>query len=78
MTAMGRGNRTAVPAEIDVERLQTLLEAGVQLVEVLPAEEFAEAHLPGATSVPLKQLDRETTSALDKNDPVVVYCWDSR
>lgn len=50
---------------------------GVQLVEVLPAEEYEEDHLPGALSIPLTRLDRETASVLDAPEPVVVYCWDS-
>jgi rhodanese-related sulfurtransferase len=46
-------------------------------VEVLPPEEYAEEHLPGAVSIPLRQLDASTTSSLDKRRAVVVYCWDS-
>jgi len=61
---------------IDYPRLRELLDAGAQLVEVLPAEEYAEAHLPGAINIPLKALDAESTSTLDKSEPVVVYCWD--
>jgi phage shock protein E len=67
-----------MPNAVDVEGLRRLLEGGAQLVEVLPAEEFEEIHLPGAINIPLKKLDREATSALDKSGPVVVYCWDSR
>jgi rhodanese-related sulfurtransferase len=48
----------------------------VQLVEVLPEQEYGEAHLPGAVNIPLKQLDADTTAVLDKARPVVVYCWD--
>jgi rhodanese-related sulfurtransferase len=54
-----------------------LLDAGAQLVEVLPDEEYAEEHLPGAINLPLKKLDADTTAELDKHKPVVVYCWDS-
>jgi len=61
---------------IDYAELRGLLDAGAQLVEVLPAEEYAEEHLPGAISIPLKELDAETTAALDKREPVIVYCWD--
>ena len=45
-------------------------------MEVLPPEEYEEQHLPGAVSIPLKQLDAGTTASLDKANPVVVYCWD--
>jgi len=53
-----------------------MVEAGAQLVEVLPAEEYAEEHLPGAISLPLRRIDSEASSMLDKNRAVIVYCWD--
>jgi rhodanese-related sulfurtransferase len=56
--------------------LRRLLDEGAQLVEVLPAEEYAEMHLPGAVNIPLKTLDAGTTTGLDRARPVVVYCWD--
>ena len=61
---------------IDRETVQEMLKQGAQLVEVLPAREYAEDHLPGAVSHPLKQLDQEA-GQLDPNRPVIVYCWDS-
>jgi rhodanese-related sulfurtransferase len=57
-------------------RLRELLDAGAQLVEVLPAPEYAEAHLPGAINIPLKTLDADSTAQLDKTKAVVVYCHD--
>jgi rhodanese-related sulfurtransferase len=62
---------------IDLAQLQELLEGGGQLVEVLPAAEYADEHLPGAISLPLKQLDATTAAQLDPARPVIVYCWDS-
>lgn len=61
---------------IDLKHLQELLADGAQLIEVLPRPEFDEEHLPGAVSLPLKELDATTTSTLDRTRPVVVYCWD--
>ena len=61
---------------IDLAQLQGLLEGGAQLVEVLPAAEYADEHLPGAISLPLKQLDATTAARLDPARPVIVYCWD--
>jgi rhodanese-related sulfurtransferase len=71
--------RTDVPGPtgIDRHRLRELLEDGAQLVEVLPADEYAEEHLPAALNIPLKQLDANTASQLDSSRPVVVYCWDA-
>jgi rhodanese-related sulfurtransferase len=61
---------------IDLKRLQELLADGAQLIEVLPRAEYAEEHLPGAISLPLKELDATTATTLDRTRPVVVYCWD--
>jgi len=65
-----------MPRRIELPELQELLRQGAQLVEVLPREEYEDQHLPGALSIPLKQLTREAASRLDPKQPVVVYCWD--
>jgi rhodanese-related sulfurtransferase len=57
-------------------RLRALLDEDAQLVEVLPAEEYEEEHLPGAINIPLKELDAESTAQLDKSVSTIVYCWD--
>ena len=61
---------------IDLAQLRGLIASGAQIVEVLPSEEYEELHLPGAISLPLKQLDAETAKQLDPGRDVVVYCWD--
>ena len=62
---------------IDIDALRSLLDRGdVQLVEVLPAEEYEEEHLPGAINLPLKKLNADSARALDRGTAVVVYCWD--
>ena len=61
---------------IDRGRLQALVEGGAQLVEVLPAEEYRDDHLPGALSIPLTELDAGSAATLDRGRPLVVYCWD--
>jgi rhodanese-related sulfurtransferase len=61
---------------IENGRLRELIDAGAQLVEVLPAAEYEQEHLPGAINIPLKELDGRSTAVLDKQNPVVVYCWD--
>ena len=65
-----------MPTTIDWRQTQELLAAGAQLVEVLPAGEYAEAHLPAAINIPLKELDRARVAQLDPARPVIVYCWD--
>jgi rhodanese-related sulfurtransferase len=61
---------------IDRATVQDMARRGAQLVEVLPAKEYAEDHLPGAVSHPLRQLDEEAVQ-IDRQRPVIVYCWDS-
>jgi rhodanese-related sulfurtransferase len=61
---------------IDLAGLRRLIASGAQLVEVLPAEEYHELHLPGAINIPLKQLDAKSTQQLDPGRDSVVYCWD--
>ena len=65
-----------MPTRIELAQLQELLDGGAQLVEVLPAAEYVEEHLPGAVSLPLKELDATSAARLDRTRPVVVYCWD--
>jgi rhodanese-related sulfurtransferase len=57
--------------------LKRILDAGAQLVDVLPEQEHHEERLPGAINIPLKKLDAETTADLDKRKAIVVYCWDA-
>ena len=65
-----------MPRNVDREELQRLVEAGAQLVEVLPKEEYEDEHLPGAINIPLRKIDREARERLDPGRPVIVYCWD--
>ncbi|HTU85408.1 MAG TPA: rhodanese-like domain-containing protein [Solirubrobacteraceae bacterium] len=62
--------------EIGLDRLREMLDAGAQLVEVLPPEDYAPAHIPGAINLPLITLDEDSASVLDRSRPVIVYCWD--
>jgi rhodanese-related sulfurtransferase len=66
-----------MPIRIDLAQLQELLDGGGQLVEVPPAAEYTDEHLPGAINLPLKQLDATTAAQQDPARPVIVYCWDS-
>lgn len=65
-----------MPQQIEIDEIRQLLADGARLVEVLPPAEFEEEHLPGAINIPLKQLTEQATAPLDKDRPVVVYCWD--
>lgn len=65
-----------MPTPVRRDRLRELLDAGAQLVEVLPATEYDDEHLPGARNIPLKRLTAQSAGVLDRAQPVVVYCWD--
>jgi rhodanese-related sulfurtransferase len=43
-----------MPGRIDLDGLRELLARGAQLVEVLPAAEYTDEHLPGAINLPSK------------------------
>ena len=63
-----------MPIPIRRDEVQRLIrEEAAQLVEVLPPPEYEGEHIEGAINIPLKELDRETTSGLDKDRPVIVY-----
>jgi rhodanese-related sulfurtransferase len=65
-----------MPTEITRGDVKRLLDRGAQLVDVLPRQEYQDSHLPGAISIPLKELSAGTTSRLSKDRPVIVYCYD--
>lgn len=67
-----------MPVSIDLDRLQQLIQEGAQLVETLPAGAYRKLHLPGAVNVPTETLNRETTASLDRERPIVVYCYDTQ
>ena len=63
-----------MPIPIRRDEVQRLVrEEAAQLVEVLPPPEYEGEHIEGAINIPLKELDGETTSGLDKDRPVIVY-----
>ena len=66
-----------MPTELDLDGLQRLLkDRDVQLIEVLPQNEYDEEHLPGSISIPLKSMSADGAADLDESRPAVVYCWD--
>ena len=67
----------SMPKTIGREDVRRLLAAGGQIVDVLPPEEYAHAHIAGAMSLPLKELTPGLARArLDPARPIVVYCYD--
>ena len=67
-----------MPQEISREELRRLVaDETAQLVEVLPASEYREDHLPGALNLPLRRLESDARAVLTPARPVIVYCWDT-
>lgn len=65
-----------MPESVSRDEVQTLVQNGALLIEVLGPKEYQEAHLPGAINIPLAKLNREATAQLVWEKPVVVYCHD--
>ena len=65
---------TRVIDRAEVRRL--LASEQAQLLEVLPREDFESEHIPGAVSLPLKELDGRAAEGLDRQRPLIVYCDD--
>ncbi len=66
-----------MPTVVDRTVVQKLVvDRSAQLVEVLPEKEYEAEHLPGAISIPLGTLNRESVRQLDPGRPIVVYCYD--
>ncbi len=59
---------------IDRKALLTRVRSGdVTVLDVRPGEEYKAGHIPGALSIPLKELERRL-SDLPRNRDVVAYC----
>jgi rhodanese-related sulfurtransferase len=60
-------------AEIRVEELKPLSDAGAVVVDVRMPDEYAEAHLPGALLIPLPEIP-ERHDEIPAADTVYVIC----
>ncbi len=65
-----RGALEAVDQEVLVGRV---LRGEVTLLDVRPVEEYAAGHIPGAVSLPLRELDHRL-AGLPKRRQIVAYC----
>jgi rhodanese-related sulfurtransferase len=66
-----------MPTKIALDEVRRLMrEEGATLIDVLPEREYAEEHIPGALSVPLKRLTPEAVADVDRDRPVITYCHD--
>jgi rhodanese-related sulfurtransferase len=53
--------------------IQRVKEGTVIVLDVRPAEEFQSGHIPGAISIPLRELEQRL-SELPKKQEIVAYC----
>ena len=66
-----------MPTDIGVDEAQRLLrDEHALLIEVLPHEEYADEHIAGAESIPLKKLTADAVERIERDRPVIVYCDD--
>ncbi len=59
------------------DQVRQLIDEGAQVVEVLERRQYDLAHLPGAVHLPAWELTRQRADELDREGPVVVYCFDT-
>jgi rhodanese-related sulfurtransferase len=58
---------------INVDEAYQLYQEGTAFLDVRTQEEWQEAHIPGATLLPLDQLESQVGS-LPKDQDIVIYC----
>jgi rhodanese-related sulfurtransferase len=51
-----------------------LVAQGATLLDVRTPAEFADAHVPGATNIPVQELAARLAELGERSRPVVVYC----
>ncbi|TMC15233.1 MAG: hypothetical protein E6J29_00585 [Chloroflexi bacterium] len=64
-----------MPRSISREEVLRLHAQGAQVIEVLAPEEYRQAHIAGAISIPLEEI-RVRARELDPSRTVVTYCND--
>jgi rhodanese-related sulfurtransferase len=67
-----------MPEPVNRDEVQTLVQNGAQVIEVLGSKEYEQAHIPQAVNIPLHKLSRQTAAVLMRDRIVVLYCYDSQ
>jgi hypothetical protein len=65
-----------VPVRVDTTEARELLASGAWAVDVLPEATWREERLPDARSLPLATLDAGAVDGWDRDQPLLVYCFD--
>jgi rhodanese-related sulfurtransferase len=61
---------------VDLAGVKRLLAEGAQLLDVLSRKEYEDSRLPGAIHISLSELDAQSAGQLDRDRPVIAYCYD--
>jgi rhodanese-related sulfurtransferase len=71
-----RHYRHKLQFEIDSWDLKVAREAGerITVIDARSRQAFTREHIPGAISIPHREMNRETTAAIDRTALVVTYC----
>lgn len=65
--------QAALPSEISVAQAHAEYQSGTLMLDVRTQEEWDQVHIPGATFIPLDQLESRL-SELPRDQEIVVYC----
>jgi phage shock protein E len=67
---------TPVAFRVDAKKAQRLVADRVVVIDVLPADVFAQEHLPGARNVPLATFEPAQVDSIERATPLLLYCFD--
>jgi len=72
----GKERRVSMFKTITREQLKMKRDRGERfhLVNVLSAEAFARAHIPGSENVPVNEMDERAPALWEPGEEIVVYC----
>lgn len=63
-----------IKGEISPQEAKDLINTGAFVIDVREEYEFEIGHLPNAFHLPLGKLNKENTSSIPSNKPIVAYC----
>ncbi|HEY9076738.1 MAG TPA: rhodanese-like domain-containing protein [Anaerolineaceae bacterium] len=67
------GKSQALPAEISIQKAAEMRDQGAFILDVREQSEWDEYHIPGATLIPLGQV-QSRVNEVPKDKPIVVVC----
>jgi rhodanese-related sulfurtransferase len=65
-----------MPEIVDLDGVKRRVAEGAQLLDVLSRKEYEDSRLPGAIHISLSELDEQSAAELDRDRPVIAYCYD--